>query len=370
MFDTEISVDSLEQALLDSERVIAVHRSRQLGVLRRLEEAQVTARDGSRSMQEWVTARLGVERNTAKDLVRLARNMAQESETASALKKGRISSDRAKAEGRLAEAGASDEVVTDSRSRDVAGIWKLVSRHRHLSRCDEQQAFADRYFVLQPSLDESSWRLSGQLAGVDGRVVEKALDQRRDELPRDPDARGSASQRNADALTSICQDSLTGVSQDGTDRSEPLVTVFVDASLATGTGGEAGVELETGPKIGPEALSELLCNGRVDFVGIRDGKPLTLGDSQAVVPPRLRRYILWRDGGCVIDGCGSRYRLQIHHLMPRHLGGTNDQTNLATLCWYHHHVAIHGQGYRVDPDSPAHRRRLISSAATRAPPSG
>jgi hypothetical protein len=29
------------------------------------------------------------------------------------------------------------------------------------------------------------------------------------------------------------------------------------------------------------------------------------------------------------------------------------------LCWYHHHVAIHSLGYRIDPTSPVHRRQLL-----------
>ena len=44
---------------------------------------------------------------------------------------------------------------------------------------------------------------------------------------------------------------------------------------------------------------------------------------------------------------------------PRAWGGNHDPDNLITLCWYHHHVAIHQMGFRIDPDSPTHRRRLI-----------
>jgi hypothetical protein len=44
--------------------------------------------------------------------------------------------------------------------------------------------------------------------------------------------------------------------------------------------------------------------------------------------------------------------------MPRAWGGDHDTGNLVSLCWYHHHVAIHQMGMTLDPSSPPHRRRL------------
>ncbi len=61
----------------------------------------------------------------------------------------------------------------------------------------------------------------------------------------------------------------------------------------------------------------------------------------------------------LIDSCRSSYRLQTHHVIPRRDGGDNTPTNLATLCWYHHHIAIHRKGHRIDPHTPPHRRRLL-----------
>ena len=64
-------------------------------------------------------------------------------------------------------------------------------------------------------------------------------------------------------------------------------------------------------------------------------------------------------GQCSIEGCPSRYRLQPHHIQERQNGGNHHPDNLTTLCWYHHHVAIHGLGFTIDPHSPTHRRRLL-----------
>ena len=170
-------------------------------------------------------------------------------------------------------------------------------------------------------------------------------------------------------MTSLCLDSLTQVAEEvDTQAPEPpsaQITVFVEASLAAASDGEAGLEVAAGPRIGLEALGEWLCNAKVDLTLIQGGVPLGVGRNSRVIPPRLRRYVVFRDGGCVIEGCGSRYRLQAHHVLPFSEGGKTEADNLITLCWHHHHVVIHGYGYRIDPESPPGRRRFLRP--TRAP---
>ncbi len=51
------------------------------------------------------------------------------------------------------------------------------------------------------------------------------------------------------------------------------------------------------------------------------------------VPPSTRRLIHRRDGGrCKMPGCRSTRCLEIHHIVPRSLGGTNDPEKLALIC--------------------------------------
>ena len=91
-----------------------------------------------------------------------------------------------------------------------------------------------------------------------------------------------------------------------------------------------------------------------------DESAFKLCDLGEAIPPQLRSFILWRDQGqCSIEGCQSRYRLQPHHIQHRNQGGTHDPTNLISLCWFHHHVAIHQMGFQIDPSTPTHRRRLL-----------
>ncbi|MCI0585839.1 MAG: HNH endonuclease, partial [Planctomycetes bacterium] len=45
---------------------------------------------------------------------------------------------------------------------------------------------------------------------------------------------------------------------------------------------------------------------------------------------------------CVVPGCTNRLWLEVHHLVPRAAGGSNDAGNLATLCSTHHGLIHEG----------------------------
>jgi len=107
--------------------------------------------------------------------------------------------------------------------------------------------------------------------------------------------------------------------------------------------------------------------GRVQIVGLDNGAPVVVSRAARAIPPAIRHAVTRRDGVCVIDGCNSRYRLEPHHIQRFSDGGTHHLDNLATMCWYHHHVAVHGDGYRIDPQSPPLRRRLTRAGPTPDP---
>ena len=103
-----------------------------------------------------------------------------------------------------------------------------------------------------------------------------------------------------------------------------------------------------GPRLGPGTLEEIICNGNVDLIGFTEmGKPLDLGRRSRTVGRKLRRHVLHRDGGCMVDGCPFNYRLEVHHVIPWSHGGRTDADNLMTLCWYHHHVSVHREGLQI-----------------------
>jgi hypothetical protein len=180
--------------------------------------------------------------------------------------------------------------------------------------------------------------------------MEKAVDQKADEII--PSHAGLAiSERRAVALAAICQDSLYDPTQN--PQGVPIeVAVTVDARVAAPSSGETGVSVIAGPRVGPQVLEEILCNGVVEVIGISDeGHLFDLGRSRTI-PDKIRRFVLARDGGCTIEGHHSRYRLQVHHIDPRARGGDHDPKNLTTVCWYCHHIPIHREGLELQQIGP------------------
>ncbi len=356
-------MDALEQAALRSEAEICRLRATQLTIIRGLDVAQIRMSDGSRSMVDWVSARLDISHDTARALVNTARSIPDwiHLDLATAV----IGWERCIEETRLHTLGLEDDRIRWSRGLDLGGVRRLAARHRRMSHRDETTAFTGQHVVIQPSLDESAWRLHGMLAGLEGRIVGKALHQRGDHLTTADDGHLPTGLRSAMALVSVRQDSLDPTTESGNEGGEPIVTVTIHAEAMTGANGEAGAATTAGTRIGPNTLDRLLCQGSVELdITADDATVLGLGPTTRVIPPRLKRAILARNSGCVVDGCSSRYRLGAHHITPRSRGGTHHADNLATLCWTHHHVTVHGLGYRIDPNSPTGRRRLTPPPQT------
>lgn len=378
--DRPLRVHDLEAQLIAIEARISTLRAEQVVLVNELDRAQAPQVDASRSMVEWVQSHLDIRSELAGDLVFAARAIGHRRAISSRLAGGSCTFDRAVVATRYAVAGATPQDIEDSFSLDLHGVRRLTAASRRMSRRDERELFDERYFTSQVSLDHSHYRFWGQLSGVQGRTFEKAMFDRADELRREsPDVVASRAQRQADAVVAMAQDSLDRLMfaserrrlnpGDGPEVGRPAtfgvphVSVFVDAREADvggrhTEGGAISAEIAYGPHVGPDTLEAMLCSGMVRVIGMAEGKPVTTSTRSRAIPQGIRDAVLNRDGGCTIDGCRSRYRLEPHHIQPRSRGGSHDMANLTTLCWYHHHVAIHGSGYRIDPDSPPARRRL------------
>ena len=360
MFDVSESVESVADvlaALREDERQVAVARAGQVRRLRRL------SRGGIELGLSELAAGLDVSAGTARALLEAARRTPERSAAMIRLSSGEWSFDRAAAMASLVGAGADETTLADAENRDIAGIRRLRALWRRVTRRDERAGHSQRSVRCWASLDESMGFVYAELAGYDWRVVTKALEERADLLPA---ADSTAEQRRADALVALAQDWFSPNPEHS--GAGPIVTVMVDAALAAATNAEAGVTITGGPRVGVETLERIMCEGAVEvLVDTGSGVPLAVGPTSRVVPPKMRRFILNRDGGCVIDGCNSSYRIEVHHIIPRSQGGTHDPHNLAALCWWHHQVEIHGQGKRIDPHSPPQRRRLLP-AEPKPPP--
>lgn len=193
-----------------------------------------------------------------------------------------------------------------------------------------------------------------------GGIIDQAIGRAADQLPADPETPRNRGWRRAIGLAQICISDTPPSVQVG---------VHVDTRHAAESNGTAGVVLEAGPRVGRQALEAVLCESVVEVTAQgEDGIPMVYGPKTRTIPPALRRAILHRDHHtCRGDGCDSTNRLQIHHLIPWSQGGRTDPDNLITLCWYHHQIIIHQQGFTPQPH-PDHRRIRFTRIPTRALP--
>ena len=333
------SEDRLDQLIAGGERQIASIRLVQMAAIAEKRRRKSHLADGYQSIVDWTAARADISHETARSLCWTATRMGDAPEVVDQLAAGEISFDRAEQLSRLPE-----EHRPGHEGYDISGLRRLVAHHKRLTRKRERKT--GNGYLNFGHADELATSYWGVLPGLDARIMEKAVDQRADEIIP-TDQKLAVAERRALALVAICQDSL--YRSESSEESAPVeVAVTVDARTAAETDGETGISVLAGPRLGPRTLEEILCHGIVDVFGLTgDGKPLDLGRRSRTVNRKLRRHVLGRDGGCTVEGCPSRYRLEIHHVLPWAHGGKTDADDLITLCWFHHHVSVHRERLEI-----------------------
>jgi hypothetical protein len=96
-------------------------------------------------------------------------------------------------------------------------------------------------------------------------------------------------------------------------------------------------------------------NARVYLRVVDDHGTVIVEDrARTFVSQNRRRAVVRRDGRCRWPGCNRRLRLQVHHLHPSSWGGSDDTSNLASVCAYHHGLLVPHGDYVLDgnPNTP------------------
>lgn len=340
-----VTADDLDRLLVESEAAIARLRHLQTLVIREADVRQLPLGDGCRTLSEWVSGRADVDRSTADALVKVARR--DHTELDEALASGLASFDRVSVAARAEDADLAPQL-------DIAGLRRRAIRRERLSRLDEIRRYGRRSFSYQRDLFGSTGRFWGEGPALETDAIFNAIEAAADELPSPP-------ARHPEPRSARRFDGLLALALGEAGDQQINTTVIVDAVDATPSDGEQGAWIASGPRVGPGTLERILCESTCEVIArTQDGAPLTIGDSRTSIPPRTRRWILARDGGmCTADGCRSAIRLQPHHITSRARHGDHHHSNLTTLCWFHHHVVVHGRGFAIDPDSPPQRRRFL-----------
>jgi hypothetical protein len=104
---------------------------------------------------------------------------------------------------------------------------------------------------------------------------------------------------------------------------------------------------------GPGGLASFLRTGLLGARLAGPSLPLDVGHS-ADIPAAIRRAVILRDQHCRwAGGCDQpASACEVHHLTHLADGGKTSVDGCALFCFYHHHIAIHQQGWTVtlNPD--------------------
>ena len=315
--------------------------------------AQVWMRDGAKSLTEWVSVRLRVRYATARQLVAVSRRLADLPFLSARFACGDLSLDQVDAISTMATAETEEDLIEEAIRLTSHELDRKVRKSASPSRDDERTIWERRRLVRQWNLDESELKLWGNLPAAEGQIFDRAIDDRVDQVPVNPEngTFDSFETRAADALVELAATS------GGEESRPPQMTVFADLEALTSEGGGV-TELESGALIANETARRLSCDAVVESAVMEDGAVVGVGRNRRTIPGWLRRLVHARAGGrCQYPGCANRRWLQVHHKQHWADGGTTDLENLVLICGFHHRF-VHEHGWHVTgpPESPIFRK--------------
>ena len=343
---------------------------------------------GCKSCADWLSLRCGLAPGPGREHVRVARRLEQLPELCAAFGRGELSFSKVRAITRVADFADESELLELARHATAAQLERLVRAYRgvvstqieHANRAHEER------FLSWSWDDDGSVVFRGRLPAEDGALLIRALEAARDQLHVPAETSTGESDEpvratNADALALMADTLLASGAAQRPGGERYQVVVHVDAAELDGGGhagdgsaghddarrdhaghgnagddhaghGNAGdepagrCELDHGPPIPAETARRLACDSSVLAMGMRDGRPLTVGRKTRSIPPALRRALRTRDGGCCFPGCTARRFVDAHHIHHWAHGGETKLSNLLLLC-RHHHRLVHEGGFQV-----------------------
>jgi hypothetical protein len=208
-------------------------------------------------------------------------------------------------------------------------------------------------------------RFGGELPDLMGAEFETTINELVDKMrPARESAWDKRAHRAADALVGMCRavrDRDASASPGRSGSHVPALAPRPNLQVQVPPVGPADI---AGIPIPDEKLEQLRANSTIELVLLDEhGAPIAVGRKFSALSPKVAAAVLSRDGHCRWPGCDARRGLEIHHLVPRSLGGNDQVSNLATVCTLaHHHEQLvpHGPYALVgNPNQPDGLRLVV-----------
>jgi HNH endonuclease len=303
----------------------------------------------------------GVSAKSLQTMVETARALESLPEIAAAAYDGRLSSEQLASVVQLADESTDAHWAQVAPDVDPA---ELARRAHCAVKPTVEESRARRkaeHLRLWQIGGQGMWFFRGALADLDGAQFNGEIGRRAEQMrPAAGEAWEPFEQRAARALTELVHEAINGgADHTPTRAARPLLQIPVPLE---GPATICGIPL-------PDArIEQLRANATIEPVLVEDdGVPIAFGRRFSVLGPKVLRAVLLRDGQCRCGAnCGLRLGLEVHHLVPRSWGGTDDVSNLTALFAGHHTEFIpHGPWALVgNPNQPDGLRRVLYTDLT------
>jgi hypothetical protein len=356
MFDAlvdELRTHSTEWLHREREQLITQQRNlrtREMAVLRVLDErGQVDCSIGS----EGESARV------VRDKVETARALESLPEIAAVAFDGRLSDEQLSSVVRLADEDSDQEWAQRAPRVDPEDLARLARKASKPTAEEGRQRHESRSLTMRWGRNNGMLHVYGQLPDAMGSTFEQTIVALTERMKVKGQPWTPFDQRAADALLQLCE--APRERDDDTPTLAPL-GIMQTAVPLHGPAEIAGIPI-------PDSLLEQLrANASIELVLVDDdGAPLAVGPRTPALSPKIRRAVLLRDGKCRVPGCARRKGLEVHHLLPRTWGGSDDIANLAAVCAAHHRLLV-PYGLLALVGNPNLPDGLELVTASRAPP--
>lgn len=357
--------------------------------------------DGCSSLVQWLQVYCEMARSTAKEKLRVARELSRRPVVRAALADGLLSYSKARELTRLEglDNERDERFVADAPQTSMPQLegwvkqwnWHLAPEKKPASLEDHyglrrERGFGgglgrlvmelpdddiDRVFALLDAYIEFCYRRDHHKGGGEVAPVEPlGLPEAPVEPPQEgyepgdfettPDAAPVPSRqaRRLDALLDLLEE-VALVRDDEVDPERAAITVTVQYETLLERANGLGLT-ENGTTLTGEAVRRLACDAGLHRVVVKGRSAvLDVGHKTQTWTTGQRRAIRARHGHrCAAPGCGRRVT-HIHHVRHFGDGGPTEIDNGIPLCFFHHHL-VHEGGWHVEWDPATGVTALVS----------
>ncbi len=260
---------------------------------------------GYSSMHNYATDALKIPRSTAFHYISLTKKLEALPETRKAVESGELGWTKAKEVVKVATLETENQWVAEAKKSTRVDFIEKAKQAKQIAKNESKQ---QPDLIPVESLPKAEPKVSTSLSlSVEQMERFNALI----EKMRKQGETGTREELLIKALTDSTSEKSTRV------ESAPSTQIVIRHCPDCG-------KAETGAgEISQNDLEKAYCDASV----------LENGRNKSTIKPSVRREVLSRDNHtCQGKGCSSKRYLEVHHKVPRSAGGSNDESNLITLC--------------------------------------